>query len=275
MVAIKFYLYTTSECVTGCRYGGGTMNIYSRLYNVIRDKATGVTLETLSIGLGYSAVCTDNGGIGVAFTPKGVSSGCQVLKPAEEYEGVPAIEALEQLNAEDDLHRTIGLALVNALNHSFAKDIPEDRDNDVLLDALGIEEGSKVAMVGYFAPIIKLIEQRKGVIEVVDRGKNFGDQGSFEEKLGSWPDAVILTSTSIINNTFDALIRQVAQDVPVAMVGPSTPMVAEAFAGSPVRILAGTVPMEREPTLKAIRHAKGTPMILRFSRKATLQINQP
>ncbi len=249
------------------------MDIYSRLYNALQEKAQGVTLDILSIGLGYSCVCTDNGGIGVAFTPKGVSSSCQVLKPAEEYEGMPALEALEQLKAGDDLHRTIGLALANALNHAFAKAIPEDRNNDLLLDALGIKEGCKVAMVGCFAPIIKLIEQRKGILEMVDRGKNMGDQEGFQEKLRTWPDAVILTSTSIINNTFDELIQLIAADVPVAMVGPSTPMVPEAFAGLPVRLLAGTVPMEREPTLQAIRHAKGTPMILRFSRKATLRVD--
>ncbi len=254
--------------------GGRYMDIYSRLYNAMLEKAEGITLEILSIGLGYTAVCTDDGGIGVAFTPKGVSSSCQVLKPAEEYEDMPAVKALDLLKAPDDLHRAMGLALVNALNHSFAKEIPEDRSNDVLMDALGIREGSKVAMVGCFAPIIKLVEERKGILEMVDRGKNMGDQDSFEKKLGSWPDSVILTSTSIINNTFDDLISLIPQDVPVAMVGPSTPMVEAAFSGMPVRILAGTVPMESEPTLKAIRHAKGTPVILRHARKATLLVKQ-
>ena len=43
------------------------------------------------------------------------------------------------------------------------------------------------------------------------------------------------------------------------MLGPSTPMVENAFKHLPVHMLAGTVPVDKEKTLKAIRHGMGTP----------------
>jgi hypothetical protein len=49
-------------------------------------------------------------------------------------------------------------------------------------------------------------------------------------------------------------------------------MAAEAFDHLPVHMLAGTVPIEKENTLKAIRHGMGTPVLHRFSRKSYIAL---
>jgi uncharacterized protein (DUF4213/DUF364 family) len=54
------------------------------------------------------------------------------------------------------------------------------------------------------------------------------------------------------------------------MLGPSTPMVAEAFRHLPVHMLAGTVPIDKQNVLKAVRHGMGTPVLQKFSRKSFL-----
>jgi hypothetical protein len=221
--------------------------------------------------LGYTAVCTDDGGVGVAYTPKSNEGGCSVLPPNEDYEGRPASEVLELLLSNNDLHWTIGLALVNALNHARARELPEDRDNSVMFDTLGIGNGTKVAMVGHFAPIVARLEERGCRVEVVDRGKGLGDEQQFSEKLGSWAEVAIVTSTSIINNTVDDLLARMGKDVRVALMGPSTPLLKAPFQGR-VRLLAGTVPMDSEATLRAVRQAKGTPVIQKFSRKTLLVV---
>ncbi len=244
------------------------MNIYDRLQNAMRAKAESVRVDTLGIGLGYTCVCTSDGGVGVAFTPKSDQPGCLMFKPNEEYEDRPASEALALLGSGDSLRRAVGLATVNALNHAAALAMDEDRDNDVLFDALGIGQGTRVAMVGCFTPIIGRIEERGAELEVVDRGRSMGDEEAFKERLRSWAQAVILTSTSIVNGSFDELLSCVAEGARVVLLGPSTPLVPEVFAGLPVHILAGTVPLDGEATLKAVRHAKGTPVIQRFSRKS-------
>jgi uncharacterized protein (DUF4213/DUF364 family) len=55
-----------------------------------------------------------------------------------------------------------------------------------------------------------------------------------------------------------------------ALLGPSTPMVAEAFQDMPVHILAGTVPVDKDQVLKAVRHGLGTRNIHKFSKKSFL-----
>jgi hypothetical protein len=248
------------------------VDIYTRLQHAMQAKADGKLLETLSIGLGYTCACTSDGGVGVAFTPRPDAAGCSVLDADEDYEGRAASESLALLGAGDPLHRAVGLAVANALNHAEAKDMPEDRDNSVLFDALKIGPGSRVAMVGYFTPLIRRLKERGAELEVVDRGRGLGDEDAFKEKLGSWAQAVIMTSTSIINNTLEELLACVSGRTRVALLGPSTPLEPEAFAGLPVHVLAGTVPLDGEAALRAVRHAKGTPVIQRFSRKPCIML---
>jgi uncharacterized protein (DUF4213/DUF364 family) len=83
---------------------------------------------------------------------------------------------------------------------------------------------------------------------------------------------MLLTSTSILNQTTEEILANVSDNVKTVMLGPSTPMVATAFEHLPVHMLAGTVPIEKEKTLKAVRHGLGTPVLHKFSRKSFLSL---
>jgi hypothetical protein len=95
----------------------------------------------------------------------------------------------------------------------------------------------------------------------------------FYKKLKNWADVLFLTSTSILNNSTEEILAKVHAKVKTIMLGPSTPMVAEAFDHLPVHMLAGTVPLDRENVIKAVRHGMGTPVLHRFSRKSFLSLS--
>lgn len=82
----------------------------------------------------------------------------------------------------------------------------------------------------------------------------------------------MLTSTSILNNSTEEILTNAGEKLKTVMLGPSTPMVAEAFNHLPVDMLAGTVPIDKENTLKAIRHGMGTPVLHKYSRKIFLDL---
>jgi uncharacterized protein (DUF4213/DUF364 family) len=107
-------------------------------------------------------------------------------------------------------------------------------------------------------------------VEVLDAFRGIGSQESFFKKLSGWADVLFLTSTSIINNTTEQILERVNADTKTALLGPSTPMVAGAFKDLPVHILAGTVPVEKNAVLKAVRHGLGTRYIHKFSKKSFL-----
>ena len=248
------------------------MKLNSALYDLFIHQARQTTIEILSLGLGYTAAVTDDGGIGLAYTFFENKKACMVLNKYIDYEGRPAAELLAKIKSDNTIERSMALALVNALNHHRALGFPEDLHNRILFDAFHIGAGTRVAMVGYFGPLIKMFEEKKATVEILDASRRLGDENTFYEKLGGWAEVLFLTSTSILNNTTEAILSHVHPKVKTVMLGPSTPMVAEAFAHLPVHMLAGTVPIDKENLLKGVRHGMGTPVLQKFSRKSFIRL---
>lgn len=236
------------------------------------DQARRTRVEILSMGLGYTAVTTDDGGIGLSYTYFGDKKSCMVLNKHIDYEGRSADLLLQKIKSDNTVERSMALALINALNHANALNLPEDRDNQIMFDKFDIAKGTRMAMVGFFPPLVGIFEKMKVSLEVLDSSRAMGDKERFYSKLKEWAQVLLLTSTSMLNNSTEEILAHARPGLKTIMLGPSTPLVAEAFNNLPVHMLAGTVPIDREQTLKAIRHGMGTPVLHKFSRKVYLDI---
>ena len=166
----------------------------------------------------------------------------------------------------------MALALINALNHDDALALPEDKDNKIMFDKLEIALDSKIAMVGFFGPLVRNFKEKKIPLEILDESRGLGHKKDFYHKLGNWAEVLLLTSTSILNQSTEEILANVSEQVKTVMLGPSTPMAAKAFEHLPVHMLAGTVPIDKEKILKAVRHGMGTPVLHKFSRKSFLSL---
>jgi uncharacterized protein (DUF4213/DUF364 family) len=248
------------------------MILNDNLFNMFKDKAEKIRVDQLCLGLGYTAVVTSDGGIGIAYTYFENKKSCMLLNDGADYEGQPAIELLAKIRSNHKIERSMALALVNALNYQHALQLPEDKTNEIMFEMFNITKGTHVAMVGYFGPLIKRFEQRQAPLDILDQSRRLGRQADFYKKLKSWADVLFLTSTSILNNSTEEILANAHARVKTIMLGPSTPMVKKAFDHLPVHMLAGTVPIEKENTLKAIRHGMGTPVLHRFSRKSYIAL---
>ena len=249
------------------------MILNDNLYDLFYSRAENVKVDLLCLGLGYTAAVTSDGGIGIAYTYFADKKSCMLLNEAIDYENRPASVLLEKIKSENTIERSMALALVNALNYEHALQLPEDKNNEIMFKKFKISKGTKVAMVGYFGPLIKHFEQKGAVLEILDQSRDIGQTEDFYNKLKNRADVLFLTSTSILNNSTEEILANVHDKVKTIMLGPSTPMVAEAFKHLPVHMLAGTVPIEKDNILKAIRHGMGTPVLHKFSRKSYLILN--
>ena len=249
------------------------MILNDKLFNLFKDKAEKIRVDMLCLGLGYTAAVTSDGGIGIAYTYFADKKSCMLLNEAVDYENRPASMLLEKIRSENTIERSMALALVNALNYQQALQLPEDKKNEIIFDKFNITKGTRVAMVGYFRPLIKHFEQKGAVLDILDQSRSLGRVEDFYKKLKNWADVLFLTSTSILNNSTEEILANVHARAKTIMLGPSTPMVAEAFDHLPVHMLAGTVPIEKDNILKAIRHGMGTPILHKFSRKSYLSLS--
>jgi uncharacterized protein (DUF4213/DUF364 family) len=248
------------------------MLLNQRLYDLLKNRARKINIEILCLGLGYTAVTLSDGGIGLSYTHFEDKKSCMLLNQHIDYEGQPALQLLEKIKSDHPVERSMALALVNALNHKEALKYPEDRKNQIMFDRFNIGAGTRVAMVGFIGPLVAVLEQKSARVEVMDASRGMGQKSDFYAKLGGWGDVLILTSTSILNNTTEEILQNVHPKMKTVMLGPSTPMVAAAFEHLPVQMLAGTVPVDKENILKAIRHGMGTPVLQKFSRKSYLSL---
>lgn len=237
------------------------------------EKGKKVKVELLSLGLGYTAVTTSDGGIGISYTYFDRKTSCSLVRNYYDYEGKPALELLEKIKGTDPIQRSMALSLINALNYKKTLLLPEDPKNEILFEEFNVHEGIKVAMVGYFRPIVKILEERKVPLEILDDFHGLGRKELFYKKLGNWADVLFLTSTSILNNTTEEILRNVNENVKTVMLGPSTPMVGDAFEHLPIHMLGGIVPIKKEKVLQAVRHGIGTRFIHKYSKKAYLLFN--
>ncbi|MBW2467756.1 MAG: hypothetical protein JRE62_00575, partial [Deltaproteobacteria bacterium] len=142
------------------------MLLNDTLFNHFIDKARKTNVNFLCLGLGYTAVVTTDGGIGMAYTYFEDKKSCMALNEAIDYEGRSAAALLEKIKSEHPLERSMALALVNALNHENALKLPEDKDNAILFKAFNLESNTNVAMVGYFGPLVKRLEVKKVPLEI-------------------------------------------------------------------------------------------------------------
>lgn len=249
------------------------MDLNAKLYNLNLAHAQNVNIEILSLGLGYTAVTTSDGGIGLSYTYFENKRSCMALNRHMDYEGQTADQLLEKIKSDNPVERSMALALINALNYKEALNLPVDENNKIMFDKFNIGQDRRVAMVGYFPPLVRIFEEKGVVLEILDSSRGLGIKEEFYSKLNNWAQVLLLTSTSVLNNSTEEILAHAGQNLKSIMLGPSTPpLVAEAFNHLPVHMLAGTVPLDKEKSLKAIRHGMGTPVLHKFSRKVFMDL---
>ena len=243
------------------------MKLNQRLYELFEKKAKTSVIHRICLGLGYTAVSLEDGCLGVAFTYFERKTHCSPAVEQLDHEGRPASGLLGHILGEDALLRSAALALINALSQPFARKADADPKMARLIQTLGVGPGSRVAMLGCFPPVVPMLKNLGAQVEVLDRFKNMGDPEAFREKLASWADCALITATSILNNSMEEVLSFAGEKVKTAVLGPSTPMVPEAFSHLPVHVLAGFSPKDAAAVFTTIAHGHGTRAFLKYGKK--------
>lgn len=238
------------------------------LYETFKARAAACGVAAVTIGLGYSAVETTTGDLGLSYTMAGGSVRCARLREYRDFDGARALDLLECVRSDDTLERSLGIALVNALNQRRASTMPQDAaPGGAFMTDLGIGPGVRVAMVGFFPPVVARLKTAGVEVDVLDCDLEMGDEARFLRDIAVWPDVLIVTATTILNASFELFMDHVGPGVRVIVLGPTTPMVPEAFDAFPIAMLGGMVALNNERVVSAVRQAALTPAVQRHCRK--------
>ncbi|WP_319758573.1 Rossmann-like domain-containing protein [uncultured Sphaerochaeta sp.] len=247
------------------------MDIDNRIHTYFQAEAESLQVESIYLGLGYSAVVLQDGRCGLCYTPKGSGNSCSVNKNKDEYERYPAIKLLKNIKKEDPLGRAMAIALCNALNQDHS--LLQDEDDGNLIRDLKLNTGDNVAMIGYFAPIVSYLNTHGITVRVYDIGKEVGSEEEFYQWAETESDALILTATSLINSSLEEVLSHFnGNRIPTVLMGPSTIMAKELYRDLPIDLLAGSTVSNRDGVIKSIRNGRGTPYLHKDCKKVCLYL---
>ena len=206
----------------------------------------GKTVRDLVVGISMTACELDSGEVGVSYVLRdSLPNGCSVFPYAREVIGRPAGEIAEWIiSGQDDLQRGIADAVLSAASHSL--DIPDDMDDAEQPFGMEVTYDDTVGMIGLIWPVAEKLSKLAGRMIVFDEGLALhgGDpmiyQSSDQPRLLPECDIVILSGTTVINQSIDSLLSMCVKSREVVMVGASTPMFPKGWAGSRVTRLAGS-----------------------------------
>ncbi|MGO8685505.1 MAG: Rossmann-like domain-containing protein [Thermoleophilia bacterium] len=229
-------------------------------------------LADVRMGIGYTAVLLDDQSLGVAYTVYSPAAAERLLLVGKgPLVGRSTSEVLTYLVSSDPRKVGLALAVANALVNRPSASY---NDGDVLA-LLSLRADDRLAMVGFFAPLLAPLEKTVREVVIFERDASRSKRAlPAEQALTELPscDVAVITSSTLINGTLDRVLAAAANCREVALVGPSTPLVGEVFAALGVTLLSGTIATEPLSILQAVSEGGGTRSFMRYSHKVNLRL---
>ncbi|MGM0463141.1 MAG: Rossmann-like domain-containing protein [Bacteroidota bacterium] len=205
-----------------------------------------------AIGEKYLAVMNTGGNIGVCATLG------TVMDDGLFRHGDPDIS--------NPCHRIILNAYFNSIcNYENIYD--ERRD---IFDSIDFSQHRRIVMIGYFESLYRKFSEKNIALEVFDIQKEshiLSDISVMERSLAG-ADSIILTGTTIFNNTFNDIISIAPAGCNIFLLGPSNILSAEMFRYRGIKVVFGSV-FERNDSrvLEKIAEGSGTRGFLPYLHK--------
>lgn len=229
----------------------------------------------IHVGLSRTAVLAD--------TPNGLSCGLAATLSNPEFDHCihPSVKKAGHLLEMDVQELTglvesesytevgIGLAVINALLPRFPELWIEQKGEDYLLQHI---VNKKVVVVGHF-PSIEKLRQNAMNLWVLELNPREGELHSdTAPEIIPQADVVVLTATTLINKTFEALVNLCNAETKVMVLGPSTPLSPVMFDYG-VDFLCGTIVTDPKAVMLGISQGSSSHQIRRagFTKMVTMK----
>jgi len=207
-----------------------------------------IEIERVVVGLFFTGVKLSNGVAGASATPiKSIPeavccpSSAMAMPCPGRMRGRQAADVAAQVFSEHGIRRAIGIAALNALADCCWQRRPhpgvELCEGVDAFDATGIRPGDRVVVVGAFVPFLKELKRRGQAFLVLEQDPDIlkADELPFfrpaEQAAQILPhaDVVLITGSTLVNNTLEQLLALIRPEARVTVVGPTVGMLPDAF----------------------------------------------
>jgi uncharacterized protein (DUF4213/DUF364 family) len=233
--------------------------LHAAVLDTLGAEARALTLERAVIGVFFTGVKLANGAGGLCATPiKSVPeavccpSSAKAMPVPGKIRGRPAVQVLDDLYRTQDLRRALAIATLNALAETLWRRDGPPADAEVLtgdaFEALTIEPGRKVALVGAFPPYMRELRRREQPFNVLemDPATLKPEEMPYYVPAERAPEVVpqadvfITTGTTLVNGSLDGLLRLLKPGAQAAVIGPTATLIAAPYRARGVTAVGGT-----------------------------------
>jgi uncharacterized protein (DUF4213/DUF364 family) len=264
-----------------------TLEAIAETLGAERDR---ITVERAVAGVFFTGVKLDNGIAGACATP--IETVRETFCCASAVAGGRSPGSLRSCSAfalarealgPNGLGRGLGIAALNALADTCWRRRPhsdcELRAGVDAFDATEICSADNVVIVGAFVPFLRALKQRRRPFIVLEQNPATlkADEMPFfrpaEEARTVIPkaDVVLLTGSTLVNDTLEELLALARPEARVTVVGPTVGLLPDAFLRRGADILGSVRITEPDAFLDVLAEGGGAPDFLgRSVQKAVL-----
>ena len=211
-----------------------------------QEYLAGKMVRDLVVGISMIACELDSGDVGVSYVLRdSLPNGCSVFPYAQVVIGKPAREIAEWIvSGGDVLQRGIADAVLAAASRGL--EIPDDTDDPERPFGMMVKPNDTVGMIGMIGPVAEKLGRLAGRMIIFDEGLARHGGSPMIYPTAAQPrflpgcDIVILSGTTVINQSIDSLLSMCLKSREIVIVGASTPMFPNGWDGSRVTRLAGS-----------------------------------
>lgn len=242
--------------------------------SALGDTINDLTVEQTVVGVFFTGVKLNNGHGGICFTPiKALPdavccpNSARAVPAAGQLKGSKAIDVLEDMFTGKPLKKALGIAVLNALSSTCWEQSPPqgyimEAGVDVL-DEVEIPLSGYTVVVGALVPIIRMLKERKSRFAILELDPAtlkphelpYYIPAARASEVVPKADLVVITGTTLINDTLEGLLSLAKPETDIIVVGPTSSMLPEAFFRRGVRLVGGTLVTKPDELLHVLAEA--------------------
>lgn len=216
--------------------------------DILGAELDGIAVERAVIGLFFTGVKLSTGHAGACATPiKTIPeavccpSSAMAMPFPGKLQGRPARELMREAFSGHGIRRAVGIATLNALAERCWEVRPhplvELRRGVDAFDANEFRPGDQTIVVGAFVPFLKELKRRRQPYLVLEQDPAtlkadelpFFRPAEMAREIVPQADILLITGTTLLNDTLEDLLSWARPDARVTMVGPTVGLFPDAF----------------------------------------------
>ncbi|MGA2403270.1 MAG: DUF364 domain-containing protein [Syntrophobacteraceae bacterium] len=247
------------------------METANHLSAILGPEMDDLKVERAVIGIFFSGVKLSNGEGGICFTPvKEIPeavccpSSARAMPNSGKLVGQPVTKYIHRLQQGGPLQKALGIAVLNALSSTYwSKNPPVQYNLKKGVDPIEnrvISNDSVVVVIGALIPYIRMLKRRGRPFFILEKDartlnkdemKYYCPQEKARECIAS-ADLLIVTGTTLINNTLENILGQMRDGAEAVLVGPTASMLPEAFFRRGIDAIGGVMVTDPDKLLDTL-----------------------